>query len=120
MRDLSIAAAAQVPEAGTKNRRTASATQTTFDVLFMGYLRKAFLCPTSKMSHDRGRRDACRIRNQVLWFQFGTLSIARGVTAMVVGSGALLAPFFITKNAEQVHIVEAVITEVRTSHGTFL
>ena len=50
--------------------------------------------PTSKMSHDRGRRAACRTTTWVLWFHFGTDSIARGVTDMVVGSGALLALFY--------------------------
>ncbi len=46
--------------------------------------------PTSKMSHDRGWRAACRTTIWVLWFQFEIHEIARGVTDMVVGSGALL------------------------------
>ncbi len=45
------------------------------------------------MSHDRGRRAACRNTIQVLWLHFESLSIARGVTAMVVGSGDLLGLF---------------------------
>ncbi len=49
--------------------------------------------PTSEMSHDRGWRAACRTTIQFLWFHFEFHSIARGVTAMVVGSGALLGLF---------------------------
>ena len=46
--------------------------------------------PTSKMSHDRGRRAACRTTIWILRFHSEALSIARSVTDMVVGSGALL------------------------------
>ena len=46
--------------------------------------------PTSKMSHDRGWRAACRMTIWILGFHFGIREVARGVTAMVVGSGALL------------------------------
>jgi hypothetical protein len=42
------------------------------------------------MSHDHGRRAACSITLLGLWFHFRILSEARGVTAMAVGSGALL------------------------------
>src|SRR6059036_1263476 len=45
--------------------------------------------PTSKMSHDRGRRAACGMTIWTLGFHFEIREIARGVTAMVVGSGAL-------------------------------
>jgi len=45
------------------------------------------------MSHDRGRRAACGMTIWILPFHFETPSIARGVTAMVVGSGALLGFF---------------------------
>ncbi|SRR5260221_10670641 len=45
---------------------------------------------TSKMSHDRGRRAACGMTIWIPWFHFNSRSIARGVTAVVVGSGALL------------------------------
>ena len=53
------------------------------------------LSRTSKMSHDRGRRAACRTTIYVPWFHFEIHEVARGVTAMVVGSGALLGQFFI-------------------------
>jgi hypothetical protein len=42
------------------------------------------------MSHDRGWRAACGMMIWSLGFHFVILEIARGVTAMVVGSGALL------------------------------
>ena len=48
-------------------------------------------CRTSKMSHGRGRRAACGKTIRIRWLHFETLSAARGVTDMVVGSGALLA-----------------------------
>ena len=48
---------------------------------------------TSEMSHDRGRRAACGMTILILGFHSEILKIARGVTAMVVGSGALLAFF---------------------------
>jgi len=47
------------------------------------------------MSHDHGWRAACGITLWILWFHLGNPSIARGVTAMVVGSGAWLALSFI-------------------------
>src|SRR5260221_3164229 len=56
---------------------------------------RAGFCLTSKMSHDRGWRAACGMTIWILRFHFETLSVARGVTAMVVGSGALLGSFFI-------------------------
>ena len=49
---------------------------------------------TSKMSHDRGWRAACGMTIWSLGFHFEIREIARGVTAMVVGSGALLGRFF--------------------------
>ncbi len=45
------------------------------------------------MSHDRGWRAACGMTIWVPAFHFEIREIARGVTAMVVGSGALLAVF---------------------------
>jgi len=45
------------------------------------------------MSHDRGWRAACRLTMWILRFHFEIGEIARGVTAMVVGSGALLGRF---------------------------
>jgi len=59
------------------------------------FLRGVFICRTSKMSHDRGWRDACDITLLIPWFHFEVDEGARGVTAMVVGSGALLGRFFI-------------------------
>src|SRR5258705_6316957 len=49
----------------------------------------ALLRLTSKMSHDRGWRAACGMTIWSLRFHFEIREIARGVTAMVVGSGAL-------------------------------
>ncbi len=46
--------------------------------------------PTSKMSHDQGWRAACGMTMWSLRFHFEVREVARGVTAMVVGSGALL------------------------------
>jgi len=43
------------------------------------------------MSHDRGWRAAGSLTMWSLGFHFGMDEEARGVTAMVVGSGALLA-----------------------------
>jgi len=45
------------------------------------------------MSHDRGWRAACIVPIWIREFHFGNQKVARGVTAMVVGSGALLALF---------------------------
>ena len=45
------------------------------------------------MSHDRGWRAACSLTIWIPWFHFEIREIARGVTAMVVGSGALLGRF---------------------------
>jgi hypothetical protein len=42
------------------------------------------------MSHDRGWRAACGMTIRSLRFHSEIREIARGVTAMVVGSGALL------------------------------
>jgi hypothetical protein len=42
------------------------------------------------MSHDGIWRAACRIRLSIRLFHFGTHEIARGVTDVGVGSGALL------------------------------
>jgi len=42
------------------------------------------------MSHDRGWRAACELTMRSLRFHFEIHEVARGVTAMVVGSGALL------------------------------
>src|SRR4051812_26655327 len=48
------------------------------------------LCLTSKMSHDHGRRDSCWLRLLMRQVHSVLLSLAGGVTDMVVGSGALL------------------------------
>ncbi len=50
-------------------------------------------CRTSKMSHDRGWRAACLGTTWIPEFHFEIREVARGVTAMVVGSGALLGLF---------------------------
>ena len=42
------------------------------------------------MSHDRGWRAACIVTIQILRIHSKMHEVARGVTAMVVGSGALL------------------------------
>ena len=47
------------------------------------------------MSHDHGRRAACRTTIWILEIHSEIHEIARGVTDMVVGSGALLGSFFI-------------------------
>ena len=49
------------------------------------------------MSHDRGRRAACLVTIWILGFHSEIREEARGVTAMVVGSGALLDLFWIAK-----------------------
>src|SRR5437773_12068716 len=45
---------------------------------------------TSKMSHDHSRHDSCSLRLYSRWIHSLLLSLARGMTAVVVGSGALL------------------------------
>jgi len=45
------------------------------------------------MSHDRGWRAACLVTVLILVFHSKMHEVARGVTAMVVGSGALLGRF---------------------------
>jgi hypothetical protein len=45
------------------------------------------------MSHDLRWRGSCDITMWILLLQFETFSVARDVTAKVVGSGALLAGF---------------------------
>ena len=44
------------------------------------------------MSHDRGWRAACLVTDWIPEFHLEGDEVARGVTAMVVGSGALLGP----------------------------
>lgn len=51
------------------------------------------ICLTSKMSHDCGWRAACGMAMWSLGFHFESLSVARGVTAVVVGSSAWLGSF---------------------------
>src|SRR5205807_2433991 len=53
----------------------------------------SFLCLTSKMSHDHSRHDSCRLPLYSRWIHSIPLSLARGMTAVVVGSGALLGLF---------------------------
>jgi len=50
-------------------------------------------CPTSKMSHDHGRRGSCSLRFKIRLLHLVLLSLAGAVTDVGVGSGALLAPF---------------------------
>jgi hypothetical protein len=45
------------------------------------------------MSHDHGWRAACLVTIWILRFHSMMHEVARGVTAMVVGSGALLGRF---------------------------
>src|SRR5205814_4056443 len=52
-----------------------------------------FFCLTSKMSHDHSRHDSCGLRLYSRWIHSIMLSLARGMTAVGVGSGALLALF---------------------------
>jgi hypothetical protein len=47
------------------------------------------------MSHDHGGRDSCFRLKLIPPLHLHSLSVARGVTDVVVGSGALLARFFI-------------------------
>src|SRR2546427_786602 len=47
-------------------------------------------CLTSKMSHAHGRHDSCRLRLLSPRFHSIRLSLARGMTDVGVGSGALL------------------------------
>ena len=47
------------------------------------------------MSHDRGWRAACDMTIWILRFHFEIREAARGVTAMVVGSGAWLGIFLL-------------------------
>ena len=49
------------------------------------------------MSHDRGWRAACIVTILNPSFHSKKHEVARGVTAMVVGSGALLGIFFMRK-----------------------
>jgi hypothetical protein len=56
-------------------------------------LRRSGYSPTSEMSHDHSRRDSCWIPFSFRNFHFDLLSVARGVTAVGVGSGDLLAEF---------------------------
>ena len=46
------------------------------------------------MSHDRGWRAACAVTIKIPEIHFRIHEIARGVTAMVVGSGALFGLVF--------------------------
>jgi len=52
------------------------------------------------MSHGRGRRAACGVTISSRTFHWEIREEARGVTAMVVGSGALLGLFFILSGAK--------------------
>jgi len=47
------------------------------------------------MSHDRGWRAVCFATTWIRWIHFAIPSVARGVTAMVVGSGAWFGLFLI-------------------------
>src|SRR5438067_34194 len=55
-----------------------------------GFARVCLYCRTSKMSHDHSRHESCRLQLYSRWIHSILLSLARGMTAVVVGSGALL------------------------------
>jgi len=52
------------------------------------------------MSHDHGRRAACSMTIWSLRFHFEIHEAARGVTAMVVGSGDLFGLFFVALSGQ--------------------
>src|SRR4051812_18561403 len=58
-------------------------------------MKSAFIWLTSKMSHEHGRRGACGMTIWILRFHFESLSIARGVTGMLVGSSGRLVIFVV-------------------------
>src|SRR2546422_724012 len=61
-------------------------------------------CPTSKMSHDHGRRDSCWLRLLSPWVHSIRLSLARGMTDVGVGSGALFGFWFVqVRNPPRMH-----------------
>src|SRR5438093_900008 len=47
------------------------------------------------MSHDHSRHDSCRLRLLSRWLHSILLSLARGMTDVGVGSGALLGLLFV-------------------------
>ena len=51
------------------------------------------LCLTSKMSHAHGGHDSCSHRFRIPLLHFDSPSLARGMTDVGVGSGALLGFF---------------------------
>ena len=65
-----------------------------FDFDADGKSRVVRLHLTLKMSHDRGWRAACEITLRIPWLHLEILSVARGVTAMVVWLWRLVRPFF--------------------------
>ena len=64
------------------------------------------------MSHDRGWRAACVVTIKSPKFHFDVREEARGVTAMVVGSGALLGRFHFTteEGSQQNRRIEILLT----------
>ena len=55
------------------------------------------------MSHARGRHDSCRLRLLNPWPHSTLLSLARGMTDVGVGSGALFGFFSHDANALQIN-----------------
>src|SRR2546430_41526 len=82
--------------------------------VWMGWKIKRGFCLTSKMSHDHSRRDSCRLRLYSRWIHSIKLSLARGMTAMVVGSGALLGFHFYHANS----VKESVFSSGSLNHAT--
>jgi len=79
--------------------QTEPATAAVMSTNFKALLRGVFICRTSKMSHDGSWRAACLTRNWILILHLEAPSIARGVTAPGVGSGALLGDFCFASKA---------------------
>jgi hypothetical protein len=57
---------------------------------------------TSTLSHDRGWRAACIVTMWIPRLLIATHKVARGVTAMVVGSGALLGHCSVSRRALEI------------------
>jgi hypothetical protein len=76
----------------SKNRGTSNALPLplqAFSRIYLGLSHAEILGRTSKMSHDGIWRAACLHRNGIPVLQFEVHSVARGVTDVGVGSGAL-------------------------------
>jgi len=71
------------------------------------------------MSHDRGWLAGCVVTRWILNFHFEICEVARGVTAMVVGSGALLALAFISNRASKAHQIPINILGLKVTHAVW-